>query len=249
VDRLRLVARALALGHRAGEVVPASLARLKALAGEDDRSAGRADREWRRDVLSAALAYDRNAASRLLGESAARGVRPFLDDLDALFEEVGAAWSGGRLAIAQEHFLTELAEDQVRALRAPLDARLHGPALLLASLTGERHALGLQAVALMASALGLPVQILGAQTPLEEIARAASLRPALAVGVSVSPASAGRVTVEGLNGLARALPAAVELWAGGAGASSLEGLEPGVLKISGPARLEREIRRLARSGA
>jgi MerR family transcriptional regulator, light-induced transcriptional regulator len=245
VDRLRLISRALALGHRAGDAVPASPSRLKAMAGEDDPSPGSAGRLWRAEVLNSVLGLDRPRTSLLLSQAAADGVRPFLSHLDTLFEEVGAAWAAGRLEIAQEHFLSELAEDLLRGLRAPLEARLSGPALLLASLPGEQHTLGLQAVALRAAASGVPVQLLGAQSPAEEIARAASRSPTLAVGLSISPAAVPRATVECLNRLAQALPAEVELWAGGAGSLHLRGLSHQILRVGGPTQLERDLTRLA----
>jgi methylmalonyl-CoA mutase cobalamin-binding subunit len=246
VDRLLLVARALSLGHRAGDAVPADLERLRTLTGEDDGTPGASDPQWRRLIARAVRSFDRAAAARLLGRSAARGVRAHLADLDALFEETGAGWAAGRLDIAHEHFLTEVAGDLLRAERLPLETGAEGPVLMLATLPGELHSLGLQAVALQAAAAGVPVRVLGAQTPPEEIVRTALAAPTLAVGVSFSAGADRAAAAQALAFLARALPPPVEVWAGGPGADGLPGLPPRVLLVTGPARLEEELARLAR---
>lgn len=245
VDRLLLVARALSLGHRAGEAVPADLERLRALTGEDDAAPGASAPRWRELMTRAVGSFDRRSAARLLGQSAARGVRALLADVDALFEEVGAAWTSGRLDIAHEHFLTEVVEDILRAERLPLESGADGPALLLATPPGELHSLGLQAVALRAAAMGVPVRILGTQTPPEEILRAAQASPTLAVGLSLSARMDRSAASQALRFLAESLPPPLEVWAGGPGAQGLEGLSPRVLCVTGPARLEKELERLA----
>lgn len=245
VDRLLLVSRVLALGHRAGDVVGAAPSRLRALAGEDDASAGRSSRRWREAILGAVAAFDRPRASALLGREASRGVRPFLASLDTLLEEVGAAWAAGRLEIAHEHFLTELAGDLLRGLRIPLEAGARGPCLLLATLPGEAHALGIQAVALRAAAAGVPVRLLGPETPPAEVIRAALAGPTAAVGVSFSSKADPRAASGELDFLRQGLPGAVEVWAGGPGVRRFARLPEGICRIESPDRLEHELARLA----
>jgi DNA-binding transcriptional MerR regulator/methylmalonyl-CoA mutase cobalamin-binding subunit len=87
-----------------------------------------------------------------------------------LLSHLGGRWKEMRGAVAEEHFFAGY-------LRNKLGARLHhrshlatGPRLLAACVPGEQHELGLLLFALAAHEGGLRVVLLGADTPLDEIA-------------------------------------------------------------------------------
>ncbi|HQT92998.1 MAG TPA: MerR family transcriptional regulator [Thermoanaerobaculaceae bacterium] len=246
VARLRLIAQAIGLGHRAGDVVPLPHERLRDLLGaslpETDSAAA-----WAAGILDRARAFDREGIARDFARaSASMGVRAFLHErLLSLTAAVGGAWAAGRLDIKHEHFLSEIVEDTLRTLRAPLEHGAQGQPVLLATLPAERHTIGLQAAALVTAIAGRRVRILGAQTPVGEIASAAARLDPLAVGVSVTRHTALPATARQVNRLRATLADAVALWIGGAGAPLLAGLRPGITLLATLSDLEDELRRAA----
>jgi DNA-binding transcriptional MerR regulator/methylmalonyl-CoA mutase cobalamin-binding subunit len=246
VRRLILINTALGCGYRAGDVVPLPLDRLKKLLREcgaftSFEAAPAAD--WVASLLEAGRRFDREAvASRLHLEASRLGVSAFLRDRAVpMLAEIGGAWARGELEVAHEHFLSHVLEDCLRSLRAPLEGAAQGRPVVLASLEDEQHALGLHMVALAVTAAGRKAMLLGAQTPVAEIIRAAESTDAAAVGISVSIYSAGEDTMAALAILRAELPRSVRLWVGGAGAGTLGKLPDGAEHLSSLDDLQREL--------
>ena len=221
VRRLRRIAEALARGHRPGHVVPLSEPRLESLLDRSSRLAAGAPRPARIPAWMS-LVRDHAAAEltdALLAEGGRLGPVGFVRDCAApLIEEVGDAWSRGDLGIAHEHFFSERLSDVLRALRLPLERGFGGPRLVLAAFPGETHGLGLQIVAFLAAAAGLQPHVLGTDTPLPEIVAAVKARRPAGVGISISVSTGGAGSRDRLAELRRAVPAAIPILVGGAGA-------------------------------
>jgi len=141
--------------------------------------------------------------------------RWLLDRVEPLLVETGRRWADGGIEVRHEHFLSELLEGLLRGRRAGRAAG--APLLLLAGLPGERHSLGLQIAAAVVRDAGGASAILGVDSPLEEIARAARETEADAVGIGVSLANGGIAGDRRLAALRRLLPGQVRLAAGGGG--------------------------------
>jgi len=246
VERLKLITRALAQGHRASAVVPLPLERLLTLLprGVSD---GRTPQHWSARVIQHLEAFDLVAVARALHHAAAtHGVSVFLRQyVHPLLVEVGERWARGELDIRHEHLLSEAVEDELRALRQALEPGAVGRPLVLAALPGETHGLPLHIVALAAVARGRRVHLLGLDTPLDEIVHTANATDAEAVGVTVSASNASPRTVTLLNQLHAALPPRTALWVGGSGAATLEGLHPGIDRVADLEALEERLTRLA----
>lgn len=231
VQRLRRIAEALTRGHRAAEVVPASESHLLSLLGTGDAEAKApgaglpAGPLGIEELLDVVRAFDSERITRLLLLDWARlGVVPYLDGRIApLLRAVGEAWAGKSLDIRHEHFLAERVGDVLRSLRLPFDETARGPLVVLATLPGEQHTLGLQMAALTIASAGCRVLVLGAETPVEEILPLVKMRGAQAVGVSVSASSGGAPMTGRIEDLRRLLPKHVTLLAGGEGASPAPG--------------------------
>ena len=234
VTRLRLISQVLAMGHRAGAIVPLPVEKLRQLlgGGRGDKSKGLPPGQFEA-LIEATFQFDREAVvSTFQGWWAELGLSAFLKERMApLAREIGTAWAEGRLDIRHEHFLTELMEDTLRSLRMPLDALAGGRPLLLATLPGERHALGLQMVALAAAIQRRRVRLLGTQCPIPELLETAFKLDAAAVGLTVAGSSAFAETALAIGELRARLPATVQLWVGGDGASLLGELPAGVLRL------------------
>jgi MerR family transcriptional regulator, light-induced transcriptional regulator len=225
VSRLRRIARALAGGHRASEVVPASDADLRALLETASpppsrRPARPAKGSLVADLLAAVRSFEGETVTRrLLAEWARRGPLEFLGTCVApLVHAVGEAWADGTLEVRHEHFLSERVGDLLRSLRLPFDERAAGPLVVLSSLPGESHSLGLHMAALVLATNRCRVLVLGTEVPPPQLAELARDLRARAVGISVSTATEGHATARRLRALRSLLPRRTTLLAGGEGA-------------------------------
>jgi hypothetical protein len=165
VRRLRRISQAIARGHRPGHVVRMSEPGLQSLLVSSGRAArGTGPQAPLRPLLSLVRSFDGGGlAAALLEDARALGPLEFVSRRVApLVEEVGEAWARGAIGVHHEHFFSEKLEDVLRAVRQPFERGLSRPAVLLATLPGETHALGLQMAALVVAASGAAPVILGA---------------------------------------------------------------------------------------
>ena len=226
VPRLRRIAQALILGHRAGQVVGASdeaLGRLLETSAAARPTPAPASLPPAEDVpalLRLARAFDGERLTRLfLVDWARMGPVEFLEArLAPLIRAAGEGWERNDLEIRHEHFLSERVGDLLRSLRMPLQERATGPLVVFATLPGEAHGLGLQMAALVLAAAGCRVLYLGTEVPIPQIAALARDLAARAVGISVSSATKGAASATAIRKLREALPRRVLLVAGGDGA-------------------------------
>ncbi|HSD66348.1 MAG TPA: cobalamin-dependent protein [Vicinamibacteria bacterium] len=229
VPRLRRIAQALSLGHRAGQVVGVSdeaLSRLLETSAPDLPSlpsAATAAFPPVEDVpglLRLVKAFDGDRLTRLfLADWARMGPVEFLDSRIApLVHAVGEGWEQNDLEIRHEHFVSERIGDLLRSLRMPFEERATGPVVAFATLPGEAHGLGLQMAALVLAAAGCRALYLGTEVPIPQVASLARDVAARAVAISVSSATKGPASATALRRLRDAIPRRVLVVAGGDGA-------------------------------
>ena len=226
VERLRRVAQALSLGHRAGQVVGASeesVARLlesTSSAASILASAVPLPAEDVPSLLRHVKAFDAERLTRqFLSDWARMGPVEFVEARIApLVRRVGEAWEHHELEIRHEHFVSERVSDLLRSLRMPLEERATGPLVVFATLPGESHGLGLQMSALVLAAAGCRILYLGTEVPVPQVASLTLDLAARAVAVSLSSATRGPASAAALRKLRDALPRRVALVAGGDGA-------------------------------
>jgi methanogenic corrinoid protein MtbC1 len=228
VPRLRRIAKALTLGHRAGQVVGASDEALDRLLetsvaahpSSTSAAAGLPPVEDLPGQLRLVKAFDGERLSRsFLADWARMGPVEFLESSVApLLRAVGDAWERNELEIRHEHFFSERLGDLLRSLRMPREERATGPLVAFATLPGEAHGLGLQMAALALATAGCRILYLGTEVPIPQVASLARDLAARAVAISVSAASKGTATATALRRLREALPRRVHLITGGEGA-------------------------------
>jgi MerR family transcriptional regulator, light-induced transcriptional regulator len=215
---LRRVATALAMGHRAGAAVTASeeqLEQMIASAAAADLPAAELD-----PYFEAVKSYREAAIVDRLWEGWRRlGPEGLLDHiLDPLLVRAGRAWADGELHVRHEHFLSDTVDHFLRAARASVEVARDGRAILLTTLPGELHGLGIQMAAILAARTGWRPRVLGVNTPLDEIIRGAAETRAEAVGISISLHTGGVESDRQLADLRARLAPEVRLIAGGSGA-------------------------------
>lgn len=222
VERIRRIALALERGLRAGEVVPASDAVLASLVAALPVKAVTRGQPLPFDARAFLELVKRFDADRLM-----RSLHSDLAQQDPLayietrivpcLKTMGAAWEAGEIEIAEEHFASERISDVLREARLRFEEIAHGPLVVLATLPGEVHGLGLQMAALVLCARGLRVLSLGTEVPAAELAELADRAGATAVGVSVS-ASTRKNALARIMTLRSQLPRKIQLVVGGEGA-------------------------------
>jgi MerR family transcriptional regulator, light-induced transcriptional regulator len=149
--------------------------------------------------------------------------------LEPLLREVGDRWHDGQFSIAQERMVSTAVRKHIGLVVETYDRAARRPAVVFATLPGERHELGLLMSALVCASEGFKVHYLGPDLPPEEIARYANGVGAAVVALSV-------VLLEGLPDipgqilrLAESLDPGTSVWIGGAGT---QGLRPDCLPAS-----------------
>lgn len=176
--------------------------------------------EWMRLVET----RDHPSMQRLFHRELAKlGMLSFVQNtLVPLTRLVSEAWARNQMDVLDEHLLWENIEQYFRktiADLAPLEDS--HPRCLLTTLPGEAHMLGLlmvEALLMLEDAHPVP---LGPQTPIAGIVRAVETERIDVVCLSFSIVYPPAQAVQGLTELRRALPAHVQIWAGGQGVKGL----------------------------
>jgi methanogenic corrinoid protein MtbC1 len=225
VERLRTIKRLLDAGHRPGRIVsmaPEDLERLAAVVGLPAMPrAVEASAEPATDLSLFVEAVSRNDVDglrRMLARSLSRlGLGHFVLDVVApLNVQVGEAWMHGKLEVYQEHVYTESVQVVLRNALQDLHPTGTGrPRVLLATVTGEPHGLGLLMAEAILALEGCHCVSLGVQTPVWDVVRAATAFDVDIVALGYTGCTNPNTIVDGLLELRAKLAPAIDLWAGG----------------------------------
>lgn len=162
-----------------------------------------------------------------------QGMQRFIiDTVVPLLHTVGQRWASGRLQIFEEHLLSEVLTRFINTEISAIQKTAKKPRVLLATLPGEEHSLGLLMVSALLSAHDISVFNLGAEVPLDQLVSAVDRFDADVLGVTFS----GSYQYESIRGslieLRDSIAENVDIWAGGEGIRRLRKLPKGVTKFS-----------------
>jgi methylmalonyl-CoA mutase cobalamin-binding subunit len=246
VDRLTLIRRALLAGQRPGRLLalpPSELDRVLAdLASAPPArprpTAPRANAVL--DVGEGLVALRAGGAEALrhwltLGLARAGLASFVVDGVAPLTVAVGEAWLAGGIAVYQEHLYSEAVQSVLRRALVPFQTGLEPrpPRMLLTTVPGEAHGLGLLMVEALMTLEACRCLSLGTQTPVADIAAAAAAHRIDVVALSCSESLLAAEALPALAELRARLPASVQIWAGG-GSPALRGLRlPGIRAMTG----------------
>lgn len=232
IDQLHEVLRRLVAGERVGKVM-ASLGQavhgLGMVTGNKSQGA-------EGGLVSAALAALKASRIEHFQEILAavqleKTAQDFIEHLAApLTIAVGEAWQCGALPIYAEHYFTR----SMRALlaRYSQSSTRGKPIILLATLSGEYHTLG---IAMLEAALhenGVETVLLEGGLPISELVAAAEAYQVRGLAISASLAFPSNLLGPMVAKLRSDLPAQISIWLGGSGSQRLCHLPAGVLAIS-----------------
>ena len=229
VDRLRLIKRLLDIGMRPVKVVGLELSELSALlypipAKESEYPAELL--EFIRlikahQAVELRLALNRAMLQQGMNEFLSRTVAP-------LNQIIGEAWLRGEIRIFEEHLYSEQITGVLRSAISLIRDVKGSPRVLLTTLPGEEHTLGLLMAEATLSMCGAHCTMLGIQTPISEIVLAATAHQVDVVTISFSSVMPAAQVQFGVDKLRTELPKSVAVWIGGTGSACLRNLEEGV---------------------
>ncbi|MBA4267496.1 MAG: cobalamin-binding protein [Comamonadaceae bacterium] len=238
LHRLRKIRRLLDAGHRPGQVVPLAADALDALdtqrselwiqkdgavrssVGEMPPPPAATDSlpeldEWLRMLRSQDAQALRLALTQTLLE---RGLARLITEcVVPMNVHVGQAWLEGQLAVFEEHLYTEILQGVLRHAMGQVGGGRPGapPRVLLTTLPGEPHGLGLLMAECFMVLEGCQTVPLGTQTPLPDIVSASHTSGADVVALGFTAIQNPRDVRAALAQLRERIPPAVEIWAGG----------------------------------
>ena len=255
-ERLRLVVRALALGHKPSIVLPSSPSALHDLMALVDRGPPVRAREASRMIDGSFNERCLDCVKRLDGEGLVQELDRAWNDLGAMeflsgclgpfLRLLGEAWSRGDVEVGHEHFTSEYVREFLSMHWRPMSDRSEGPRVVCATLSGEEHVLGLHMAAVALSLAGGRAVFLGANTRVQDVALAVRERDARAVALSAALGVNRKTLERDVKALLRALPREVPIVVGGAG---FEPSPAGVRHQSELADFAKWVRNLARRPA
>jgi methanogenic corrinoid protein MtbC1 len=224
VSHVRDVAEAIRHGWRAAQAVEADRESIRHyLASVVTVTRGAAlPSEW----IEAVARSDDAALGALLGREWDRlGAMPFLEQrLVPFFGDLAQAQGDGTLSVHHEHQASERIRGFLSYKWRALSDGSAGPAIVCATLPGDRHDMGLHAAALVLALCDSRIVWLGADTPVGDIVGAARATGASAVALGVSAWVPVAHANGGVETVRSSLPPSVGVWVGGAGRCPVPGV-------------------------
>lgn len=241
VPRLRAVNRALEAGFRISKIVDKSVEDLEKLLQLDSGPAAASGEEAaglppRQGVLIEKwinhlhLYNDQKLTQSFYEEWYQRGPLHFILECGLPFvHEIGNRWYQSEIDVAQEHFGCERLYDFLGSMWRRMNERNTGVPMVLSTLPGETHRMGLQMCAVLVAWSGRRAIYLGPDTPVEHMAAALEKSGARVLCLSVSAASDSERCLMDFNNLRKRLDPKISLLAGGAG---MPAFVPGVTRFT-----------------
>lgn len=131
-------------------------------------------------------------------------------------------WADRRFAVRHEHLLSECLQDVLRALRMEAQPAITERKLLLTTLPGDQHDLGLQMAAFLAARHRIAVTLLGRDLPESEFFNAVAETKPYGVCISVSNLVGTSQLERKLSELRSALPSQIAMIVGGSSLRSFK---------------------------
>lgn len=230
--RLQRIRRLLDQGLRPGKVVAlteADLDHLEASLYPDTQL--NASIEHILTILQTTDASELEAALAEVYQQ--QGMQGFITEtVVPLLHSVGERWATGILQIYEEHLLSEVLTRFLNSEISKIQKTAKKPRVLLATLPGEEHTLGLLMVSAWLSSREISVINLGGEVPLDQIVSAVDRFEADVLGVTFSGAYQYENIRNNLVELRDSIPENVDIWTGGEGVRRLRKLPAGVSKFN-----------------
>ena len=226
VDKLRVLRRLMDAGHRPGKLIHLPMHALLLLGRQERLPASAAPAQTAAASLTAPdvsefLALIRSRQPEVLRRSLAQallrlGLERFVFDVAApLTRLIGEVWPRDELEGFDERLSIESLQTVMRGALASISSPGAPPTVMLTTVPGEPHGLGLLMTESLLSLQGCRCLSLGVQTPLWDAVLAARAHRVDLLALSFSSALNAAQVVDSLVELREMLPATIGIWAGG----------------------------------
>ena len=226
VDKLRVLRRLMDAGHRPGKLIHLPMHALLLLGRQERLPASAAPAQTAAASLTAPdvsefLALIRSRQPEVLRRSLAQallrlGLERFVFDVAApLTRLIGEVWPRDEFESFDERLSIESLQTVMRGALASISTPGAPPTVMLTTVPGEPHGLGLLMSESLLSLQGCRCLSLGVQTPLWDAVLAARAHRADVLALSFSSALNAAQVVDSLAELREMLPATIGIWAGG----------------------------------
>ena len=226
VDKLRVLRRLMDAGHRPGKLIHLPMHALLLLGRQERLPASAAPAQTAAASVTAPdvgefLTLIRSRQPEVLRRSLAQallrlGLERFVFDVAApLARLIGEVWPRDELESFDERLSIESLQTVMRGALASISSPGAPPTVILTTVPGEPHGLGLLMTESLLSLQGCRCLSLGVQTPLWDAVLAARAHRADVLALSFSSALNAAQVVDSLAELREMLPATIGIWAGG----------------------------------
>ena len=226
VDKLRVLRRLMDAGHRPGKLIHLPMHALLLLGRQERLPASAAPAQTAAASVTAPdvgefLTLIRSRQPEVLRRSLAQallrlGLERFVFDVAApLARLIGEVWPRDELESFDERLSIESLQTVMRGALASISSPGAPPTVILTTVPGEPHGLGLLMTESLLSLQGCRGLSLGVQTPLWDAVLAARAHRADVLALSFSSALNAAQLVDSLAELREMLPATIGIWAGG----------------------------------
>ena len=157
------------------------------------------------------------------------GLRSFVHKVMApATKAVGEAWAEKGLAIYEEHLFTEVMKSLARRHLSEHYGGSSGPKIMLTTVPGEQHSIGLLMVEILLRLGGANVISFGTEMPFQEIREAATYHKVQVITLSFSASFNTEDALVMLSGLRQIIDPAIRIWVGGGAFASGPEMPSGV---------------------
>lgn len=189
---LRAIRQLLDAGRSIGEINDIGRDQLLGMALPSAVSSDQME-AWTRGIVEAALSMDERTLQDTLDDALASLEPEHAIERVVLAAQrrIGSLWSQGQCSIASEHMATGIFVFRLRGLVEDEEsqAAAGAPHALCACVPGERHELGLLAIAYSLARRGVRITMLGADVPFADLYKVCTLVELRAILLSVSSRS------------------------------------------------------------
>jgi MerR family transcriptional regulator, light-induced transcriptional regulator len=187
-----------------------------------------------KDLLIALLAFDREAADKVMSELATVPYETLMSDYFVpVLQIIGDGWASGKYSIAQEHFTSGFIRERLVSILLRLGSGpIHGPRIVCCTHPNDSHELGLFMFAIRMAMRGWRVTWLGANMPAKPLIKFLNEQSPEAVCISVTHPPHVPELIEFIKCVRTAIPPSIEMVMGGAVVNELPAIE-GVRFLNG----------------
>lgn len=221
IRNLQLIKRLLDQGMRPGKIVGLKETELNTIAQEihSEQTEEPTNQDRLNELIECVACHNAQRLWELLEQTLIQqGMKVFvIETVAPLIFMIGEKWSRGELKIFEEHFLTRQLTQFLDSLISKMPVNSNSNQVLLATLPGEPHSLGILMLEGLLRDRGVVVINLGAEVPMDQLTQATERYQVKSIFLSFSGAYNSNGLRNELIDLAERLPDTISIYVGGAG--------------------------------